>query len=58
VSLAIIAVCFIFFCDLNYVPDAYPNLKNISPLICLLFVAPLIPSVPKYFFVINVLLFL
>ena len=52
-QIAIIAVCFLFFCDLKYVPDAKPNLKNISPLICLLFTLPLIPSVPKYFFVIN-----
>ena len=58
VSLAIIAICFFFFCDLKYLPDAKPNLKNISPLIFLLLIAPLIPSVPKYFFAINILLFL
>ena len=52
---AIIAVCFLFFCDLKYVPEANPNLKNISPLIFLLLIAPLIPSVPKYFFAINFL---
>ena len=49
---AIIAICFLFFCDLKYVPDAKPNLKNISPLIFLLLIAPRIPSVPKYFFAI------
>ena len=32
---------------------ASPNLKNMSPFIYLLLMAPLIPSVPKYFFVIN-----
>ena len=55
---AIIAVCFLFFCDLKYVPDAKPNLKNISPLIFLLLIAPRIPSVPKYFFAIMDLLVL
>ena len=52
-QIAIIAVCFLFFCDLKYVPLASPNLKNMSPFINLLLTAPLIPSVPKYFFVIN-----
>ena len=35
---------------------ARPNLKNMSPLIYLLLTAPLIPSVPKYFFTISFLL--
>ena len=56
VSFAIIAVCFFFFWDLKYVPVASPNLKNISPFIFLLLIAPLIPSVPKYFFAIIYLL--
>ena len=55
-QIAIIAVCFLFFCDLKYIPDAKPNLKNISPLIFLLLTGPLIPSVPKYFFAISFLI--
>ena len=57
-QIAIIAVCLFFFCDLKYVPEAKPNLKNISPFMFLLLIAPLIPSVPKYFFVILILLIL
>ena len=57
-QIAIIAVCFLFFCDLKYVPEAKPNLKNISPLMFLLLIGPLIPSVPKYFFTISFLSFL
>ena len=33
VSFAIIAVCFVFFKFLKYVPAARPNLKNFSPFI-------------------------
>ena len=40
---------FFFFRLVKYLPAAKPNLKNISPLICLLLTCPLIPSVPKYF---------
>ena len=36
----------------KYVPAARPNLKNISPVILPLLTSPLIPSVPKYFFII------
>ena len=32
-QLAIIAICFVFFKFLKYVPAAKPNLKNISPFI-------------------------
>ena len=51
-QMAIIAVCLNFLWFLKYVPAAKPNLKNISPLILDWFTFPLIPSVPKYFFVI------
>ena len=56
-QIAIIAICLTFFWDLKYFPLAKPNLKNMSPLMFLLLIAPLIPSVPKYFFIINSLLF-
>ncbi len=52
VSFAIIAICLVFFLLLKYVPTAKPNLKNVSPFILFPFTFPLIPSVPKYFFVI------
>ena len=52
VSFAIIAICFFFFKFLKYVPAARPNLKNISPLILFWLTVPLIPSVPKYLFLI------
>ena len=58
VSFAIIAVCLVFFWFLKNVPAAKPNLKNISPLILPWLTGPLIPSVPKYFFVINFLIIL
>ena len=46
-----------FFKFLKYVPAAKPNLKNFSPLIFPTLTVPLIPSVPKYFFFIYLLIF-
>ena len=46
-----------FFKFLKYVPAAKPNLKNFSPLIFPIFTVPLIPSVPKYFFFIDLIKF-